>query len=130
MSDVCINYVAEFTRQGRFPEAFENILLYAFRTKSISEIRSLPYIEEGLENRLKQAAMESTSYNEFIAKVVTKRYPASRIKRILISMLTGMTEEFLEELKCNGYAQYIRVLGFNETGRILLSEIKRKRGFL
>ncbi|HHU90754.1 MAG TPA: nucleotidyltransferase [Clostridiaceae bacterium] len=129
MAEQCLELMfAEFS-SGRgpvFPEAFENILLYAFRTKSISEIRSLPYIEEGLENRLKQAAMESTSYNEFIAKVVTKRYPASRIKRILISMLTGMTEEFLEELKCNGYAQYIRVLGFNETGRILLSEIKNK----
>jgi len=119
---------AEFA-SGRgpvFPEAFENILLHAFRTKSINEIRSLPYIEEGLENRLKQAALESVSYHEFVGKVVTKRYPASRIKRILISMLTGMTGEFLDELKNNGYAQYIRILGFNETGRALLSEIKKK----
>lgn len=129
MSDECLKVMLTEFGSGRgpvFPEAFENILLYTFRTKSINKIRSLPYMEEGLENRLKQAAMEATSYNEFVGKAVTKRYPASRIKRILISMLTGMTGEFLDELKNNGYAQYIRVLGFNETGRTLLSEIKKK----
>lgn len=129
MSDVCIKLMLAEFASGRgpvFPECFENILLYAFRTKSISEIRSLPYMEDGLENRLKQAALESTSYHGLVGKVVTKRYPASRIKRILVSMLTGMTGEFLDELKNNGYAQYIRVLGFNETGRGLLSEMKKK----
>ena len=129
MSDECLKImIAEFSagRGPVFPEAFENILLYAFRAKSLSELRSLPYMEEGLENRLKQAALEATSYHEFVGKVVTKRYPTSRIKRILISMLLGMTGEFLDELKNNGYAQYIRILGFNETGRALLSEIKKK----
>lgn len=129
MADECLNVMLAEFKSGRgpvFPEAYENILLYAFRTKSISEIRSLPYMEEGLENRLKQAALEATSYHEFVGKVVTKRYPASRIKRILISMLLGMTGEFLDELKDNGYAQYIRILGFNETGRILLSKMKKK----
>lgn len=129
MAEKCLKVMLAEFESGRgpvFPETFENILLYAFRTKSISEIRSLPYIEEGLENRLKQAALESASYHELVGKVVTKRYPASRIKRILISMLTGMTGEFLDELKNNGYAQYIRVLGFNETGRTLLSEMKNK----
>lgn len=41
-------------------------------------------------------------------------------------MLTGMTAEFLDELKANGYAQYVRVLGFNDTGRLLLSRIRKK----
>lgn len=41
-------------------------------------------------------------------------------------MLTGMTAEFLDELKANGYAQYIRVLGFNDKGRLLLSRIRKK----
>jgi len=129
MAGKCLEIMFDEFAAGRgpvFPETFENILLHAFRTKSINEIRSLPYIEDGLENRLKQAAVESNSYHDFVEKVVTKRYPASRIKRILISMLTGMTREFLDELKNNGYAQYIRILGFNETGRNLLSEIKNK----
>ncbi len=129
ISGECLKILLDEFSSGRgpvFPEAFESILLYSFRTKSISEIRPLPYMEEGLENRLKEAAMESTSYNELVRDVVTKRYPASRIKRILFSILTGMTGEFLDELKNNGYAQYIKILGFNETGRALLSDMKKK----
>ncbi|MGI6085656.1 MAG: nucleotidyltransferase [Acetivibrionales bacterium] len=129
LSPECLKTLLGEFNSGRgpvFPQAFENILLYAFRTKSVSEIRSLPYMEEGLENRLKQAAQKSASYDELVRRVVTKRYPASRIRRILFSMLTGMTGEFLEELKNNGYAQYIKILGFNETGRALLADIKKK----
>ncbi|NLB79364.1 MAG: nucleotidyltransferase [Clostridiaceae bacterium] len=129
LSKECLKVLLDEFSSGRgpvFPEAFESMLLYAFRIKSADEICSLPYMEEGLENRLKEAAMESISYNELVRKTVTKRYPASRIKRILFSMLTGMTGEFLNELKNNGYSQYIRVLGFNETGRALLSEMKKR----
>lgn len=129
ISHECLKILLDEFNSGRgpvFPEDFQNILLYVFRTKSIRDLRSLPYMEEGLENRLRQAAQESTSYIEFVRKVVTKRYPTSRIKRILFSMLTGMTGEFLKDLKSNGYAQYIRVLGFNETGRYLLTEMKKK----
>ena len=129
ISQECLKVMFDEFVSGRgpvFAEAFENILLYIFRSKSLNEIRSLPYMEEGLENRLKQASLESVSIDEFVKKVVTKRYPTSRIKRILFSALTGITGEFLEELKNNGYAQYIRVLGFNETGRTLLSKMKKK----
>lgn len=80
---------------------------------------------EGLENRLKDAAISSVSLSEVISGTVTSRYPASRIRRILCAMLTGMTADFLEELKENRYAQYIRILGFNEKGRSLLNKIKK-----
>lgn len=109
-----------------FPEAYELILLNLLRRTGEDELRRLPYVSEGLENRLKSAALVSTSYQELVANVVTSRYPSSRIKRILCALLTGMTGEFLDELKANGYAQYIRVLGFNETGRSLLAGIKKK----
>jgi predicted nucleotidyltransferase len=36
-----------------------------------------------------------------------------------------MTDAFLGELKDNGYAQYIRVLGFNEKGRRLLARARK-----
>lgn len=124
-----LQILSEEFAQGRgqvFPEAYEGILLHLLRRTPESELSRLPYMGEGLENRLKQAAMRSVSYQELLSSVVTSRYPASRIKRIFCALLTGMTGEFLEELKGNGYAQYIRVLGFNETGRKLLASIKKK----
>lgn len=115
-------------RQGRGPvtlKAFEEILLYGLRTMPASELALLPYMENGLENRLKEAAHQSVSVAEMVSSVVTSRYPASRIRRILCAMLMGVTGDFLNGLKEAGYAQYIRILGFNATGRRLLSRIKK-----
>ncbi len=115
--------------QGRGPvflDAYEAIILYLLRSSTGKALSDLPYMGEGLENRLKEAALKSASLKELVSSVVTSRYPASRIKRILCALLTGLTGEFLEVLKGNGYAQYIRVLGFNETGRKLLAGIKKK----
>lgn len=109
-----------------YPKNYEKTLLHLLRNMSSEELATLPYMGEGLENRLKKAAINAVSFDEIVLKTVTSRYPASRIKRILISLLTCMTSEFLQELKLNGYAQYIRVLGLNEKGRQLLSRIKKK----
>ena len=109
-----------------FPESFETLLLYLLRRSTEAELRRLPYVNEGLEHRIRLAAMNSSSVSGFVSQTVTSRYPASRIRRILCALLTGMTKELLDELKSGGYAQYIRILGFNETGRKLLPTIKRK----
>lgn len=119
---------AEF-REGRgpvFPEDFEDIILYRLRTAADQELIALPYMEEGLHNRLRQASKECASLDEILDYCTTNRYPRSRISRILCALLLGMTASFLDELKKNGYVQYIRVLGFNEKGRKLLSLARKK----
>lgn len=124
-----LEIMADEISMGRgpvFPEAFETLLLHLVRSTSLKVLKTLPYMEEGLENRLKDAAMNSVSLSELISSAVTVRYPASRIRRILCALLTGITGEFLDEIKANGYAQYIRVLGFNENGRQLLARVKKK----
>lgn len=129
MSGICLSILSREIERGRnpiFPEHYSDILLHSFRTMPPASIAALPYMGEGLENRIRNAAIESVSFDDFVSRAVTSRYPASRIKRILFSMLTAMTAELLDELKTNGYAQYIRVLGFNDTGRLLLSRIRKK----
>jgi len=129
MPAACINILAQEAAEGRspvFPGHYADIIIHLFRNMPAERIAKLPYMGEGLENRLKKAAIGSVTLDDMVSAVVTSRYPASRIKRILFSMLTGMTAEFLDELKANGYAQYVRVLGFNDTGRLLLSRIRKK----
>lgn len=124
-----LQILTEEFAHGRSPvysEAFETILLHLLRCAPERELALLPYMEEGLQNRLKEAALQSTSLKGLVSYTVTSRYPASRIRRILCALLTGMTGEFLGTLKDNGYAQYIRVLGFNDTGRRLLAGIRKK----
>ena len=116
-------------RTGRGPvfiQDFEDILLYRLRTASDQDLVALPYMEEGLHNRLRQASLDCSGVDEILEYCTTNRYPRSRISRILCALLLGMTASFLEELKDNGYAQYIRILGFNDKGRKLLASARKK----
>jgi len=107
-----------------FPGSFGDILLAMVRKMSTGRIKALPYVSEGLENRIKDAADASGSFEEFIEKACTKRYPATRIQRIVFSILTGMDGAELENFNKFGGPQYARVLGFNDKGRHLLSLMK------
>ena len=108
--------------------AFEKQILYVLRKMSIEEIANLPDVSEGLENNIKNAADSCNTINEFMNIVKTKRYTATRIQRILLYALLGITKDDMK----NSYKvqPYIRVLGMNEKGKELLSTISRFRNKL
>lgn len=99
-------------------------LLSCLRNSSPETLRRLPYVTEGLENRLIRSANTATTLPEFFSNCASSRYPTARIRRILTSILTGVTAALLEEGKQKG-APYIKVLAFNETGRKLLKDMKK-----
>ena len=102
----------------------EKIIIYKLRTMSAEEIKQIPDVSEGLENRIFSAAREYNSLEEILMNIKTKRYTLARIRRIMLSSLLGITKD---ELKRE--VAYIRVLAFNENGAKIMSEIK-KRGKL
>ena len=100
---------------------YEKEILYAFRKMSIEEIANLPDVSEGLEYKLKNAANSCNSLVEFFNIVSSKRYAKTRISRILVYGLLGITKKDIALSKST--TPYVRVLGFNENGRRLLSMI-------
>lgn len=108
-----------------FPGSFEDILLAALRKMSTAEISLLPYVSEGLENRIKEASDRCGSLVELIDSISTRRYPRTRIQRSLFSVLTGLKSADFDTFNNHGGPQYIRVLGFNSKGRSLLSSINK-----
>lgn len=108
------------------PGAYENLLLAAIRTKSSAELSRLPFVAEGLQNRIKEAACVSGSWEELMEKAATRRYTRTRLQRILFNSLIGLTAEELDKFMAFGGPQYIRVLGFNRKGTNMLSEINKK----
>lgn len=109
-----------------FADKFENILLADIRRMTAGQLEKFPYISEGLENRIKEAAGRSGSFEELLKAIGTKRYPRTRIQRILFNLLTGITASDFDRFNDYGGPQYIRVLGFNQQGREMLSQINRK----
>jgi predicted nucleotidyltransferase len=109
-----------------FPDNFELQIISALRRMSIDQIKLLPYMEHGLENRFRLAAEKAASYAELLDMICTRRYTATRIQRILFGMLTGLTKESFDRFNSIGGPAYIRILGFSHTGRKLLASIRGK----
>ncbi len=107
-----------------FPSDFSLPLLSALRKMSIEQLQALPYMEEGLENRISVAAGKAGSFQELTDMICTRRYPNTRIQRILFSALIGLTDILFESFNRSGGPAYIRILGFNSAGRSLLSTIR------
>ena len=103
--------------------SFEKEIFYVLRRMSLSEISELPDVTEGWENTIKNAANFCNNIKDFINMVKTKRYTQTRIQRILIFALLGITKKDVQSAKkVNPYA---RILGFNDKGKMLLSAISQ-----
>ena len=102
---------------------FEKQIIYNLRKMSISEIANLPDVSEGLEFSIKKAANSCNSIVEFLDIVKSKRYTSTRLQRILLYSLLDITKKDIELSKKTN--PYIRVLGLNNKGKYLLSEIAK-----
>lgn len=103
---------------------FEQIALYNLRLMSLDDIKKLPDVSEGLENLIKKAALSCNTADDFINIVCSKRYTKTRIRRILLYSILGITKKDIEISK--KVVPYVRVLGFNDKGKNLVSKIKHK----
>lgn len=102
-------------------KVFEKEIIYILRKMPIMDIANLPDVTEGLENRIKNAANSSNTLEELISKIKSKRFTQSRIQRILLYALIGITNKDMEMSKKT--LPYIRVLGFNKHGKRIISSI-------
>ncbi|MGM9522318.1 MAG: nucleotidyltransferase family protein [Oscillospiraceae bacterium] len=98
---------------------FEQAILYRLRTMSEEEYSRLPDGGEGLWMRLMRYGRTEPTYRRVLECTKTKRYALSRIRRMVLSALLGITADISEQLP-----PYIRVLAFNGRGQKLLHEMK------
>ena len=98
----------------------ELTVLSAITLMSVEEIKNLPDISEGLENKIKTEALSAETLEDLIAKVKSKRYAYSRIKRALLCGYLGIDKD--EIIK---QAEYIKILDFNENGQKVLNSAKK-----
>lgn len=98
----------------------ERVILYRLRTASLEEIARTNDSVSGLAERI-YAARSTSSINELLEAVKTKRYTMARIRRIILSLLIGIAAEDMSSLP-----PYGRILALNERGREILAAAKGK----
>lgn len=120
MPEIWADEIVRAAGEGRiaFTERLERVILYKLRTASAEEISRINDVGQGLEYRI-AGARRAASLEELLEAVKTKRYTLARIKRIMLSLILGITREDMEHLP-----PYGRVLAMNSRGREILTRAK------
>ncbi len=90
------------------------------------QIRQAPEIGEGLEYRILKMTEGDRSWESLIESLVCKRYPASRIRRGLMNLCLGISQENRERARWEEGPGYLRILGIGPRGTELLRRIRRE----
>jgi len=125
--ETTFDILEENIKKGNFVKnlsAFDKEILYNLRKMSTDEIANLPDVSEGLEFSLKNAANQCNSVVELLSIVKSKRYTQTRLQRILLYSILDITKNDMEISQYT--TPYVRVLGFNNKGQELLSEISKR----
>ena len=95
--------------------AGERAVLAILRTLPEDAYRDLPFGAEGLWSKLLKNVRTGSSVEEILFATKSKRYTLSRLRRMLLCAILGLTEADLKRKP-----PYVRILAFNDRGRALL----------
>ena len=106
-----------------YPYAFDKITTAALITATKEQLAEIPDCTEGLENRIKALIKDNKNIDALVEKIATKRYTASRIRRIFTANLLGITQEFTDE--CKNAHLYAKVLAVNKDNKEIISMLAK-----
>lgn len=106
-----------------FEEEMYNFIKYRLLTNCIN-FNNLFEVKEGIDNKLLKEIYYSSSYEDLIFRVKSKRYTYTKISRLLSQIFFSLDNYSFDEL-IKEENLYARVLGFNNTGRLILKEMKK-----
>lgn len=111
---------AALTRGGYDAQLLWQLLKYRLRLLTPQQLAERCEASEGLENLLSKAG-DCTCLQAALAACISKRYTASRIRRLLLQLLLDQSKAVWQQQK----PAYLRVLAFNDNGRQLLHQMKK-----
>lgn len=121
VSSLVPDFVLEEFSELHFKEDYFKFLKYKIMLED--NLERYQTVDEGLGFKLKKEIVSSTSYDELIEKIKSKRYTQNRINRMLNHILCNFTKE--KKSKCQNL-EYIRILGFNDKGQMFINRNKKK----
>lgn len=106
-----------------FDEDLYKFLRYKISTNCVN-FNNLYEASEGLDKKILKEVIDSTSYDDLILRVKSKRYTYTKISRLLTQIFIGFDNYNFDKNTISQY-NFGRILGFNSKGREILSSIKK-----
>lgn len=108
------------------PKDLMQSLPYVLCLHSAETLQQIDEVSEGLENRILDSSLDSPAYENLLERLKTKRYPTSRLRRILLNTLLNITKARKQELNFSAGPSYIRILGFRRDCQALVSQLTQR----
>lgn len=112
-------YSYKYLNNPLFIEDYFDYLKY--KIISSNDLTIYQGIDDNISNRIKKYINESSSLDELLNLIKTKRYTYNRLKRCLTYILFSITKKDCSNLDL----EYIRVLGFDKRGKEILNKVKK-----
>ena len=100
--------------------------LLTFLLQEVESLRGIYHIEDGLEQRMVDAAMKSTAYSELADTIKSRHWTLTRIQRVLSYVLLQVTGDEMREFLHHG-PMYLHLLGSTEKGRQVLARARSRK---
>lgn len=114
------DFTLPYLKDLHFIEDYYTLLKYKILTED--DLSKYQTVDEGIDQLLKKEISASSTYEELVTKLKSKRYTYNKITRMLLHILCNFTKEKAKQFQD---ISYIRLLGFNEKGRQYLNSIKK-----
>jgi len=131
-------YIPEYTlrilereiRSGRAPmnwDRFRQPLFQTLLTLPPDQLAQCLEVTEGLEYRIRRMLpkLDNSSVDALLDSLKTKRYTRTKLQRMLVHIMLNHQKAGMNPGELARGPGYIRVLGFNETGKKLLRTMRK-----
>lgn len=109
---------------GKAPVKMSNLdsaIIASFRLFDFEKLENIADVGGGLGRKILSAAHDAVTYEELVYSAAGKHYTEARVRRAILNILIGVSSDDLK-----AYPAYTTVLGFNDIGREILSELRKK----
>jgi len=100
-----------------------DMCLFKLKDMSGYDLEHYYDVTGGLHNRLKLAAMNAVTYEQFLDNAKTKKYTMARLKRLSLYALFDITQSFYDE--CKYQPPYAYILAMKKDRKDILSELNK-----
>ena len=117
-----------YEEQGSF-NSFNNyyeFLMYKIIELGPSGLNNIYEVSEGLNNKIYSNVFKYDNIDDYCMSLKSKRYTYSRLRRMLLNILLGITKNDIKYFMSSNENNYIKVLAFNDTGRQIIKMVDKK----
>ncbi len=108
------------------PGVLDTLILGRLRLLEETQPESIFEMGEGLHHRIPQAATAAGTFEDCVARLSGKRYPKSRIRRLLLYTLLGLTREKADAFHSLTAPPFAQILALTPAGQAHLKTLNPK----